>query len=145
MARNADKLAPKRPTQTELPLSRAPGVERALGTLESLKGDILALADVPKPSPVRLAAPDEAPPPPPVAAAAPPPRHRVPQLSPTLRPWAGMDPHARRTLSFKLVLNDYERTLLASVARKHGGSQAAAALRLLVAAMERELGLGESR
>lgn len=59
-------------------------------------------------------------------------------------PWEGLDPHAlARGPGFRLRLNPYQKTLLEEVARRNIASQHHTALRILVLALEAELGIRE--
>ena len=127
--------------QTELPLVK-PAVQDCLDTIQTLKHKVLKLSEPPLP-PVRLAPERVEPLPEPAPVSVKKEARRVPLQSPAVRPWEGMDPYAPRDVSFKMQLNEYQRTLLAALAAKHGGSQRALATRLLVEAMEQSLGLKE--
>lgn len=61
-------------------------------------------------------------------------------------PWEGLDRNAKpKGNGFRLHLNEYQKRLLEAVARKHLGSQHNTALRLLVRALETDLGLKEGQ
>lgn len=62
--------------------------------------------------------------------------------APEKAPWEGLDRNAKpKGNGFRLHLNEYQKALLEAVAKKHLGSQHNTALRLLVRALEADLGL----